>query len=342
MTAKDSSRQDLKNQVKRHWEREICGTRYGSSEDREEYFDEIYQSRYERTPYIREFARFGDARGKRVLEIGVGSGCDFRNWVENGARVSGIDLTEAAIRLTAEHLKVKGLNGLDDGGHELRTADAERLPFEDRTFDIVYSFGVLHHTPDTQAALAEAHRVLKPGGELRAMIFHVPSWTGFMLRVRYGLLVGRPFVSQKQAIFEWLESPGTKAYTLEEAKALAASAGFQQVSVTSRLCAGDFLNILPSTRYRGWPYRMVWRLYPRWLVALLGDRFGLNLLVRATASDRAPGSIRAATARPASTGPRSAPGPRHRGTGAAGTTRDNPGGTSVGPAGRPDATTGYS
>ncbi len=69
--------------------------------------------------------------------------------------------------------------------------------------------------------------------------------------------------------------------TLEGAKASVAAAGFQLVSVESRLCPGDFLNILPSARYRGWPYRLVWHLYPRWLVALLGDRFGLNLLIRA-------------------------------------------------------------
>ena len=279
MTAKDSLRDDLKYQVKQHWERETCGSRYGRSDDREEYFDEIYRSRYESTRYLREFARFNEARGKRVLEIGVGCGCDFRSWVENGARVTGIDLTEAAIRLTAEHLAVKGL---DVEEHELRTADAERLPFEDSTFDILYSYGVFHHTPDTEAALAEAHRVLKPDGELRAMIYHVPCWTGFMLWVRYGLLAGRPFLSQKQVIFEELENPGTKAYTLEEARALVELAGFHVVSVASRLCPGDSLNILPSARYRGWPYRMIWRLYPRWLVALLGDRFGLNLLVKAT------------------------------------------------------------
>ena len=125
------------------------------------------------------------------------------------------------------------MKGLDGEEHDLRTADAERLPFEDSAFDIVYSYGVFHHTPDTEAALAEAHRVLKPGGELRTMIYHVPSWTGFTLWVRYGLLVGRPFISQKQAVFERLESPGTKAYTLEEAKALFTLAGLQEVSVLS-------------------------------------------------------------------------------------------------------------
>ena len=272
-------RDALKKQVQEHWEEETCGTRYGHGEDREAYFDEIYRSRYERTGYLREFAGFGEGRGKRVLEIGVGAGSDFRSWVENGARVTGIDLTEAAVALTAEHLKVKGLHAAP---HELRRADAEHLPFADGTFDIVYSYGVFHHTPNPAAALNEAHRVLKPGGEMRAMIYHAPSWTGFLLWVRWGLLAGRPFASQKRVVFERLESPGTKAYRVEEARALVASAGFRVVSAEPRLCPGDLLNILPSERYRGWTYRLAWRLYPRWLVALLGDRFGLNLLIRAT------------------------------------------------------------
>lgn len=268
-----------KRQVKEYWELEPCGTRYGIGRDREAYFDEIYLSRYAGTKYLREFARFDQARGKRVLEIGVGAGSDFRNWVECGAHVTGIDLTEAAVSLTAEHLKVKGLAS---GNHELRVADAEYLPFKDDSFDIVYSYGVLHVTPDTEKALAQAYRVLKPGGELRVMIYHVPSWTGFMLWVRYGMMAGRPLASQKQIIFERLESPGTKAYTLQQARTLVLSAGFEVVSAESRLCPGDFLNILPSVRYRGWFYRVVWALFPRWLVALLGDRFGLNLLIQAS------------------------------------------------------------
>ena len=269
---------DPKARVKEHWEQEVCGTRYGRSEDAEEYFDEIHRSRYERTGYLRQFARFDEACGQHVLEIGVGAGSDLRSWLENGASACGVDLTEAAIHLTAEHLKVAGL---DTTHYELQQADAEQLPFDDNAFDVVYSYGVLHHTPDTAAAFREALRVLKPGGQLRAMIYHVPSWTGLMLWVRYGLLTGRPFVSQKQVIFENLESPGTKAYTLEEARELLRSAGFHRVSLESRLCSGDLLNIVPSARYRGRLYRVVWRLYPRWLVRLLGDRFGLNLLIRA-------------------------------------------------------------
>lgn len=270
---------ELKKRVKEHWEAETCGIRYGDGNSREAYFDRIYTSRYERTTYIRDFASFESARGKRVLEIGVGAGSDFRSWVENGALATGVDLTEAGIRLTREHLAVKGLEG---DAHELRLADAEELPFADGTFDVVYSYGVLHCTPDTEAAFAEAFRVLKPGGRLRAMIYHVPSWTGFMLWIRYGLMTGRPLVSKKQVIFEKLESPGTKAYALQQASELVASAGFDGVHVESRLCPGDQLNIVPSARYQGWFYRIVWMLYPRWLVSLLGDRFGLNLLIRAT------------------------------------------------------------
>ena len=282
----------VERRFEEHWEQEACDVRYGRSDDRKEYFNEIYRSRYEGTRYLREFARFDESRGRRVLEIGVGAGCDFRSWVENGASVSGIDLTEAAIRLTAEHLKVKGL---DTEEYELQTADAERLPFEDGTFDIVYSYGVIHHAPDAEMAMAEARRVLRAGGRIaghdlsRALVdgVHVlgalrtAGWKA--LAVSTAGRLRETGESRHQGVHSWVVSQCETATlpTLERAKASVAAAGFQLVSVESRLCPGDFLNILPSARYRGWPYRLVWHLYPRWLVALLGDRFGLNLLIRA-------------------------------------------------------------
>ncbi len=266
----------LKAQVQQHWESETCGTRYGTGVSRKEYFEQIFQSRYQRTPYIRDFAGFGEARGKRVLEIGVGAGSDFRNWVSNGAIATGIDLTEAAISQTREHLI---LHGFDDTKYELLRTDAENLPFAEGTFDIVYSYGVLHHTPDTAAAFAEVFRVLKPGGELRAMIYHVPSWTGLMLWWRYSVMRCQPWQSQRMAIYEHLESPGTKAYTVRQARRLLSNSGFHNVTLRPKLCPGDLLNIQPSARYQARVYRIVWALYPRWLVNLMGDRLGLNLLI---------------------------------------------------------------
>ncbi len=266
----------LKTAVKQHWEAETCGVRYGGNGDRLAWFRAIAQTRYELEPCILEFAGFGEAKGLRILEIGVGAGSDFLEWCRHAQHATGVDLTEAGIALTRERLE---LEGVSRDRYTLRTADAEALPFADATFDIVYSWGVLHHTPETAAAYREVFRVLKPGGKMRSMIYHVPSWTGLMLQLIHGPAKGRFRISQRQAVFEHLESAGTKAYTVPEAVEVARSAGFSDVSAATRLGPGDLLAIKPSARYSAWPFRLVWALWPRWFVRMLGDRFGLYLLL---------------------------------------------------------------
>jgi hypothetical protein len=95
-------------------------------------------------------------------------------------------------------------------------------------------------------------------------------------------------VSPRRAIYEHLESPGTKAYTLAEARAL--FAGFAEVSVSTALLAGDLLTMRPSARYEGTLARIVWRLYPRGLIRRVGRRLGTGLLVlaRTATTDRRP------------------------------------------------------
>ena len=269
---------NLKDDVRSHWEEESCGTRYGSSDSRSDYFEEIEQARYRLESYIPGFAHFDQSAGKQVLEIGVGAGTDFRQWVENGARATGVDLTNAAIELARENVEARSPGR---GGWELRVDDAENLSFDDEQFDIVYSWGVLHHSPDTVRAIAEAYRVLKPGGTVRAMIYHDPSWTGWMLWAMHCLLRGKPFQSPRKAVFDQLESPGTKAYSLAEADAMLRDAGFRNRRVHTRLGPGDLLLTKPSEKYQGLANRVIWAVYPRWLVRLLGDRFGLYLLMEA-------------------------------------------------------------
>ena len=267
-----------KDQVREHWEAETCGTRYGDPSERRRYFESIERTRYEQSPFLKGLARFEDGRGLDVLEIGVGAGTDFHNWVRHGARATGVDLTDAAIALARERL---ALFGEDPEAVTLTRADAEALPFPADRFDLVYSWGVLHHSPDTERAFAEAYRVLRPGGEFRGMIYHVPSWTGWLLWGAHCLRRGRPWVSPRQAIFSHLESPGTKAYTVDEARALLEGVGFADVSLETRLGNADLLTLAPSARYRGLGFRLATRLYPRRLVRLVGHRFGLNLLIRA-------------------------------------------------------------
>jgi len=264
----------LKEAVREYWNAEPCGTRDIDTSDRRAFFRDLEQERYALEPYIRDFARFERARGKKLLEIGVGAGTDFVNWVRNGADATGIDLTEEGIKLVRERLELEGLNA------QLRVADAENLPFGDETFDVVYSYGVLHHSPDTPKAIREVLRVLKRGGTALIMIYHVHSWVSWMVWGARCLARGRFWKSPRWAVFHYLESPGTKVYSVAETRAL--FAGYSAVKIRTQLGHSDLLQMRSGAKYRSALARLAWKLYPRWLVRLTGNRFGLVMLIEAT------------------------------------------------------------
>lgn len=109
---------------------------------------------------------YGRYRGGRVLEVGCGMGCMAMNWALQGAQVSAVDLNPVAVRQTTARFAAFRLEG------DIKEADGETLPFADESFDFVYSWGVLHHTPGMRHALAELHRVLKPGGRVGVMLYN--------------------------------------------------------------------------------------------------------------------------------------------------------------------------
>jgi ubiquinone/menaquinone biosynthesis C-methylase UbiE len=269
----------LKENVKLHWEKEVCGSRYGRKGFNEPVdLEKMARERYRLEPYIPEFADFKTAKNKKVLEIGVGGGVDFSCWLKAGAIAAGIDLTEAAVELTKQRLNQQGFT---EEVYQLAVGDVEKLKFEDESFDIVYSYGVLHHTPDTEKALSEIYRVLKKGGVFKAMVYHIPSVTGLILWVRYCLFTGRFFKSPRWAIYRQLESPGTKAYTIREMRRLLEKNGFVNVKLYTKLGFGDLLLNKPSKKYQSRFYRLIWKLYPRWLIKLFGDKYGFLLFIEA-------------------------------------------------------------
>jgi len=162
---------ELKERVRAFWQEHPCGNKFTDAEmGSREFFDRIEAHRYGKEWHIPAAADFAGARGLKVLEIGCGLGTDGAQFARSGADYTGIDLTEASIELARKRFELSGLQG------EFRVADAEQLGFADGTFDLVYSHGVLHHTPDIEAAVREIHRVLKPAGRAIVMLYHRGSY----------------------------------------------------------------------------------------------------------------------------------------------------------------------
>lgn len=162
---------NLKERVRAFWQANPCGVKFADAAPGTRlFYERVEEHRYRTEWHIPEAANFQGARGKRVLEIGCGLGTDGAQFAQAGAHYTGVDLTEAAIELARKRFELFGLQG------NFQTADAERLDFADDTFDIVYSHGVLHHTPGTDVAVREIHRVLKPGGQAVVMLYHKDSY----------------------------------------------------------------------------------------------------------------------------------------------------------------------
>lgn len=266
--------QSLKEEVRDFWSRLACGEVYAQGNDLLQQLEEQARVRYEFEPDLRAFARFLEGRGKDVLEIGVGMGADRLEWAKSAPRsLSGIDLTDRAVEFTRSRLASHGFRS------ELRVADAEALPFADESFDVVFSWGVLHHTPDTVRAIQEVYRVLRPGGVGRVMIYHKHCIVGYMLWARYALLALRPFRTLDDIFAQHLESPGTKAFTVAETRQMFAQ--FSSTTINTKLGVGDLLMGEAGQRHRGALLTVARRLWPRWFIRKFLAHHGGAMMIEA-------------------------------------------------------------
>ena len=169
---------DLQAAVKDFWNARPCGSLASTQTPASSrYFDEIEADRYRHEPYIARWIDGMNWRGRDVLEIGAGVGTDGRRIAGHGARYVGINVDAGSTELACRNFELHGIPGL------LRQGDVTQLDFPDASFDVVYAFGVLMHVPAAARAVAEIHRVLRPGGELRAMVYNRSS-INYQLEIR--------------------------------------------------------------------------------------------------------------------------------------------------------------
>jgi SAM-dependent methyltransferase len=166
-----SGNAELKERVREFWQQHPCGTKFSDAEmGSREFFERVEAHRYEKEWHIPAAANFAGTHGLKVLEIGCGMGTDGAQFARAGADYTGIDLTNAAVELARKRFAASELKG------DFLVSDGENLDFANDSFDLVYSHGVLHHTPDIEAAVREIHRVLKPGGRAMVMLYHRGSY----------------------------------------------------------------------------------------------------------------------------------------------------------------------
>ena len=221
--------QDQKKDIREFWQKNAPGIHPVGplhSPDTREFYTAVDSLRYTYEANVADIIGSFVREKSTVLEIGSGLGSDSRLMARAGARTVSMDLCFGNISMTLTGMRLLGLGGAGV------CADAERLPFKDNTFDVVYSFGVLHHTPDTEAAIREAYRVLKKGGRCIVMLYH-KGYAYYALLARDGWR--RLFLRQsfERVTSRYDHTPLSKMYSKKQALRLFSLFGRADIEMTT-------------------------------------------------------------------------------------------------------------
>jgi 2-polyprenyl-3-methyl-5-hydroxy-6-metoxy-1,4-benzoquinol methylase len=263
------------DKVRDYWNSRPCNIRHSpSTVGTRQYFDEVEARKYFVEPHIPHFAGFNRWKGKKVLEIGCGIGTDTIRFARAGARVTAVDLSEESLSMARHRAEVFGLDTI----HFVQ-ANAEELssylPVE--RYDLVYSFGVIHHTPHPEKAIAEILKYMDNDSILKIMVYHRSSWKVFWMWLKYGR---KPGESLDALIARYSEAetgcPVTYSYT--------------RTTIGDLLKGFDILDmgvehIFPYSipDYLAYRYKKIWyfRWLPKALFRWMEHRWGWHLCVTA-------------------------------------------------------------
>ena len=182
-------------QIKQFWNDNPVGSNFVAYETTRSFYENYDSFRYRTEGHILEELDKLDLRNKKTLEIGLGQGADSMQLIGRGAVYYGIDLTEESVRRVKERFKL-----FDKNYEEVKVVNAETIPYPDNFFDVVYTHGVIHHSPSIDKIVGEIHRVLKPSGQAVIMLYHKNSFNYYisisvLRRIGLLLLLVFPFLS---------------------------------------------------------------------------------------------------------------------------------------------------
>jgi SAM-dependent methyltransferase len=177
LPTRETSKTDIQ-EVAAFWNGRPCNIRHSPKPvGTREYFDEVEQRKHFVEPHVPGFAQFDRWAGKTVLEVGCGIGTAAVNFARHGADYTGVELSEVSLNLTRQRFNIYGLKG------RLILCDAGRLSrhIEHNHYDLVFSFGVIHHSPNQRAIVEEIRKVVRDDGEFRCMLYAKNSWKDIMI-----------------------------------------------------------------------------------------------------------------------------------------------------------------
>lgn len=262
------------DKVEAYWNARPCNIRHSLREvGSREYFDDVEARKYFVEPHIPSFAQFERWKDKKVLEVGCGIGTDTINFARAGAKVTAIDYSEKSLDIARRRAEVYGL---DIDFYKANAEDISRMVPVDN-YDLVYSFGVIHHTPRPRRVVSEIRKYMGPQSELKMMVYHRYSWKTFWILMTYGR---GAFWKADELIAQYSEAqtgcPITYSYTKKSIEELLE--GFEISEARAE-------HIFPYRieDYKAYRYKKVWyfRYLPEKVFRRMERRFGWHLCVTA-------------------------------------------------------------